>query len=54
MENYFQVRKAVSAISKAEYQKDRDTISETLLDLYEGEVRTAAHTQVLLKLLMKQ
>jgi hypothetical protein len=55
IENYFQVRIGVSsAISKTEYQKDRDEINETLLNLYEGEVRTAAHTQVLLKQLTKQ
>lgn len=55
IENYFQVRIRVSsAISNTEYQKDRDAINESLLDLYEGEVRTAAHTQVLLKQLTKQ
>jgi hypothetical protein len=55
IENYFHVRIRVSsAISKTEYQKDRDAINESLLDLYEGEVRTAAHTQVLLKQLTKQ
>jgi hypothetical protein len=55
MENYFQIRiKVSSAISKTEYQKDRDEINEALLDLYEGEVRTAAHMEVLLKQLTKQ
>jgi hypothetical protein len=55
MENYFQVRIRVSsAISKAEYQKDQAAINEALLDLYEGEVRSAAHLQTLLMILTKQ
>ena len=55
IEDYFQIRIRVSsAISKTEYQKDLDAINEALLDLYEGEVRTAAHTQILLKRLTKQ
>ena len=46
MEFYFRMRiKASSSISKAEYEKDRAEINETLLDLYEQQRQTYALDQ---------
>jgi hypothetical protein len=55
MVDYFQLRIAVaSSISHAQYDKDKAEITETLLDLYEGERARSDHTQTLLKALLKQ
>ena len=55
MEFYFRLRIALSStISNIEYQKDRTAINETLLDLYDAEVRSDAHLKPLLRMLAKQ
>jgi hypothetical protein len=55
IERYFQMRILVaSSISKTEYEKDRSSISDTLVDLYVQEKTSADHTRNMLAQLRKQ
>jgi hypothetical protein len=55
MQDYFRLRIALSStISNTEYQKDRAAINETLLELYDAEMRSDAHLKPLLRMLAKQ